>query len=205
MSNNISRFWSWFSDHSVELADANIPQTLIAQLEEQLFAIHRLDWEIGPGRSAPNLFALSPRGDRQALKLTRGIVAQAPKLTGWEFYPAKQPREWNLVFSLNVKDKEVEIDGKRWEFVAYKFDDGTYDLVLKPDSTKGLSDDYLNWAATIIADGEIGEEKRLELIGNIEVVKTWDEKAVRSARILEPGLLAKSVGQSDGVRPLDAT
>ena len=189
----IASFWNWFSEHCGELASGDIPQTLIAQLEERLFAIHRLDWEIGPGQKSLNSFALSPRGDRQTLQLTRSIVAQAPKLPGWEYCPAKPRREWDLVFSLNVNGEEVEIDGKRWEFVAFKFDDGTFDLIFKPDNTHGLTDDYLNWAATIIADGEIGEEKRMDLIGNIEVVTAWDDKAGRFARALEPGLLVKSL------------
>jgi hypothetical protein len=184
-------FWTWFSAHSAELGAADIPQALIDQLEERLFAIHRLDWEIGPGLETPNLFALSPRGDRSTLVITREIIAQAPKLKGWSFYPAKPPRQWNLVFSLNVDGKEIEIDGKRWQFVAYKFDDGTFDLVFKPDKQEGLSPDYLNWAAIIIADGEIGEERRMDLIGNIEVVGAWDEKIGASAQTLELGLLAK--------------
>jgi hypothetical protein len=172
-------------------------KSTIADLEEHLFAIHRLDWEIGPGHLAPNLFALSPRGDRQALEITRGIVALAPKLSDWEFYPAKPPRSWSLVFNLNVGTKSVTIDGKRWEFVAYKFDDGTYDLMLKPDNPAGLSAEYLNLAATIIVDGEIGEENRIDRVGNIELVTSWDEDAAKYSRILEPGLLA-SVAKRSG-------
>jgi len=187
----ISSFWKWFADHSTELASADIPQDLVGELEKRLFTIHRLDWEIGPGRNVSNLFALSPRGNSELLQLTRSIIAQAPMLVGWELWPAKPPRDWNLVFSLIVNGTSVEIDGKLWEFVAYKFKDGTHDLVLKPDSIKGLSEDYLYWAATIIADGELGEEARMELITNTEVVTSWDERAAKSAKKLRPSLLAK--------------
>ena len=192
-------FWTWFSVHSEELGAADIPPALIIQLEERLFAIHRLDWEIGPGRKTPNLFALSPRGERSTLVITREIVAQAPKLKGWSFYSAKPPRQWNLVFRLNVNGREIEIDGKRWQFVAYKFDDGTFDLVFKPDSQEGLSPDYINWAAIIIADGEIGEERRMDLIRSIEIVDAWDEKMGASAQPLELGLLAKILDEAKGV------
>lgn len=198
----IQSFWKWFSEHSAELAAADVPQPLISDLEERLFTIHQLDWEIGPGQTSPNLFALSPRGERELLRVTRSIIAQAPNLVGWEFHPAKPPRAWNLVFSVMVNDKSIEVDGKLWEFVLFEFKDGTYDLVLNPDCYRTLPEEYLYWAATIIADGELGEEARMDLITKIEVVKTWDETTARSARKLEPGLLAGLVKQlTPGKRP----
>jgi hypothetical protein len=190
---NVAIFWRWFSAHESMLAAKTIPSKLISELEERLFAVAHLDWEIGPGKTAASLFAISPKGDREKLNLTRRVIAQAPKLNGWEFYPAKPARKWNLEFRLNAKDGPVDVDGKKWEFVAYRFDDGTYDLVLKPDRDQGLPDDYLGWAATIIVDGELGEEKRIEAIGNIEVLKAWDKDAAKSARKLEVGLLKKVI------------
>jgi hypothetical protein len=190
-----SEFWGWFKKHSSELAAHDIPEALIEELETRLHEIHELDWEIGPGRNAPNFFALSPRGDKDLLKLTRAVITKAPDLPAWEFFPAKPPRNWNLVFSLTVDDASIEIDGKLWEFIAYKFKDGTYDLVFKPDSTKGLSEDYLYWAAMIIADGELGEEIRMELVQTLEVVTAWDAKMTPSARKLQPGGLAKLLGR----------
>jgi hypothetical protein len=192
----IQSFWKWFAEHSSGLAGAAVPQPLVSQLEKRLFAIHRLDWEIGPGRTSPSFFALSPRGERELLRVTRSIVAQAPALTGWEFYPAKPPRAWNLVFSVSVGGRWVEIDGKQWEFIAFKFNDGTYDLVLKPDDRMGLSEEDLYWAAIIVADGELGEETRMDLVPTIEVVMKWEEGLAQSAKKLEPGLLAKVVKRS---------
>ena len=192
---DVASFWRWFSEHSSELAAKSVLPDLVAQLETRLFAIARLDWEIGPGRNAANLFALSPRGDQEALQLTQSVIAQAPNLTDWEFYPAKPPRNWNLAFKLRVNDEAIEIDGKQWEFVAYEFNDGTYDLMFRSNSTQDLSEDYLNWAATIIVDGELGEEKRMKAIGNIEVVEAWDTKAAPAARKLEVGLLSKVIDQ----------
>jgi len=190
-SEHIASFWKWFSDHSSELSAPSIPDLLITELEQRLFLIHRLDWEIGPGLKEANLFALSPRGDRETLCLTRYIIADAPKIKGWEFHPAKPRRTWNLIFNLMVDREPVEVDAKLWEFVAYKFNDGTYDLIFKPHLGKTLTEDYLHWAATIIVDGELGEEKRMERIGKIEIVTSWDEKAAPSARKLEIGLLEK--------------
>jgi hypothetical protein len=187
----IESFWKWFAANSAALSSNTIPESLISELEDRLFAIERLDWEIGPGQHAPNLFALSPRGDADLLQTTRNIIALAPELPSWEIYPAKPPRAWNLIFTLSGEDSTVEIDAKCWEFVAYKFKDGTYDLLFKPDDRKGLSEDYLCWAATIVVDGEIGEEARIEKVGQIEVVSSWNEREAPSARKLELGSLSE--------------
>src|SRR5579863_9188193 len=89
--NEIELFWRWFSEHSSQLDPDSISNALVAELEKRLFSICRLDWEIGPGIDAANLFALSPRGEDQLLLLTRMMVARAPRLPDWEFYPAKPP------------------------------------------------------------------------------------------------------------------
>ena len=196
LPDSVPRFWEWFADNQAALAMASVPDSLVVELEARLFAICKLDWEIGPGRNAPNMLALSPRGDPGLLQLTRGIVAQAPPLSGWEFHPAKPPRTWNLVFTLEKADSRTEIDAKLWEFVLYKFRDGTFDLLLKPERNLALPEDYLGWAAIIIADGEIGEETRMERISTLEVVNSWDDKSAKNASKLEPGLLAKLMSLS---------
>jgi len=193
LMNSITEFWTWFADHRAQLSDGKSVEPLIPELEEKLFAICRVDWEIGPGRKAPHLFALSPRGSCETLDITRLIIDQAPSIDGWEFSPAKPPRFWQLVFELKVDDDEITIDGKTWEFVIYRFKDGTYDLLFKPGDGNDLPEEYKRWAATIIADGEIGEEKRMRLVGTIEVVENWDEKTARSARKLESGLLGSVI------------
>jgi hypothetical protein len=185
----IARFWGWFSDHASELAGIDIHQLLLSELERRLFAICEFDWEIGPGQKVPHFFALSPAGDRKLLELTRAVIEKAPNLRDWEFYPAKPPRNWNLAFELIVRGEPVEIDGTTWECVKLRLENETCDLIFKPGKFSRLSQSYLNWAATIIVDGELGEEKRMELVRDIKVVKSWDDGAGRAATKLRPGLL----------------
>lgn len=189
----IADFWKWFSEHSAEFAAVTIGQELLSQLENRLFAIDRVDWEIGPGRRSACLFSLSPRGDPERLKLTRKIIGQAPQLHGWEFSPAKLERAWNLVFQISVNGKNIDVDGKLWEFVAYKFKDGRFDLDFRPDEASSLPQNEAHLAATIIIDGELGEERRMALVGDVGIVDSWDENVSRSARRLEVGLLAKVI------------
>jgi len=192
-TDKIKAFWNWFSCHQKELGEDNVAPDIIAELEEQLFLIKRLDWEIGPGSRTSHQFALSPQGDLQLLEFTTKIIELAPRIEDWEFFAAKPPKSWNLIFELLVEGAPHSVDGKLWEFVAYKFKDGTYDLVFKPNSSNELSEEYLYWASTIIIDGEIGEERRMRKVGKVEIVATWDNKSAGNARRLELGLLEKII------------
>jgi hypothetical protein len=122
------------------------------------------------------------------------MTAVAPQLDSWEFHPAKPSRDWSLVFTVVVEGEEIEVDANTWEFVVYKFKDDTCDLVFKPDKIPSRLNDSLDLAGIIIANGELGEEKRIDLIERIEVVEAWDERAARAARRLAPGLLADVFG-----------
>jgi hypothetical protein len=191
--NNISQFWKWFAENNVVLGHKDVPESLVAQLEEHLFAIDRFDWEIGPGSVRQHRFSLSPCGDIEKLTLTQTIVKAAPSLDGWEFYSAKQPREWMLSFSLMADNLPVEIDAKLWEIVVYKLKNGMYDILFKPNTTMGLKEEHLYWAATIILDGELGEEKRIEKIAGVEIVSDWSDDTRKSARALEVGMLNRII------------
>jgi hypothetical protein len=192
--NNIPAFWLWFSEHKVMLGATDVSQELISEFEEKLFVIDQLGWEIGPGLHVAHRLSLSPYGNFEKLNLTRKIIQMAPSFEDWEFHVAMPPKDWNLSFNLMIANSPFVVDGKLWEFVAYKFKDGTYDLIYKPDSlSKQLGDKYLQLAATIITDGELGEEQRIEAIPKIEVVLEWSEDMRKFARKLEPGLLRKSL------------
>lgn len=192
----IDEFWGWFSDHSEELRPNRVTPQLIAELEHRLFAIRKLDWEIGPAKDERARLVISPAGNRDQLPVVREIIARAPLLPRWEFHAGKVRRDWNLRFTIDVGDRSVEIDAKRWEFVLYEFKDGTFDLVLKPDEPQDLSPVHLDLAAVIIVDGELGEETRLSKILALDVVSAWNSEQSGSARSLEPGLLAKLVGSA---------
>jgi hypothetical protein len=197
MNKKIDEFWQWFIQHSKNLESTEIPSTDLKEFEARLFSIHQLDWEIGPGSTKSCMLAISPKGDRNLLALTREIVSAAPfaNLPNWEFLHAKPSRKWNLEFSVSVDEHPVQIDAKKWEFIIFGFDDGAFDLVLKPSSeVASLNNETLQLAATIIADGELGEEFRMARVNEIEVVKKWDDDLAERASILEPGRLKSLMG-----------
>ena len=190
----VDSFWKWFVEQQAALAVDQVEAGLLEDLDERVRDLGDFDWEIGPGKKQRCFLALSPRGDREGLAHTREVMSRAPSVAGWEFYAAKPPRDWSLVFTMERRGEELSIDATAWEFVAYLFKDGTFDVLLKPPATPLLSEEEAQCAAIVIVDGELGEATRLELVGSIEVVKEWDAKARAAARKLEVGLLARALG-----------
>jgi len=190
----VSSFWAWFEKHRDELAADEMDSKLVEELDTRVRRMGNFDWEVGPGRKEPCFFALSPAGEVETLSETRRVIDQAPKLPGWELHPAKPPRQWLLEFDLDRDGTDVAVDGKEWEVVVYRFKDGTFDVLLKPPEDSDLSDEEAEWAARVLVDGELGEAVALELVNELETVRTWDEKAEPKARKLEVGLLSSIVG-----------
>lgn len=143
------------------------------------------------------MLAISPNGDAAHLAITRAIVALAPDLGGWEIHAAKPPRQWQLGFEIGAgtPERTITIDGTRWETVPHRLRDGRYDLVFRPDAAYGAA--VAEQAAEILVEGELGEAARIELVRNVEVVASWDERAATLVRRLAPGLLATLVRRTN--------
>ena len=75
----------------------------------------------------------------------------------------------------------------------------SFDVVFKPDATcNALSRSALLHAATIVVDGELGEELRHEAIREIDITTTWEPREQRGARLLAPGLLREKIARARG-------
>jgi hypothetical protein len=198
MQKEIQEFWRWFMGHREQLSSRSVLDATIKELEDKLSSLKITDWEIGPGKKAKYMMAFSPAGNSNTLEITKEIIKSCPTelLKEWEFYPAKAPKNWDLRFFINNNnDESIEVDGKLWELIVYKFKDKTYDVVMKPPEAllKSLNSEALNWAAIIIVDGEIGEELRITRVKDIEVVKKWDSKDQTMVKVLRPGLLLNMI------------
>jgi hypothetical protein len=90
-------------------------------------------WEIGPGEQTDWFLALSPDRDPGSLALTREIVREAPKLPGWEILSCRPRKKWDLRFEIEGTSGPIEVDARSWRFVAYRYPDGIYDVVVLVD------------------------------------------------------------------------
>jgi len=165
----IEAFWKWFATISPRLAASDTDPTLLDALSKRVALLGEdLHWEFGPGRTEEHAFVISPDGDKRWLATTRYIVERAPVLAGWQFHPAKPPKQWDLKVSI----EGIAYDANPWRYVLYAFPDDTYDIVVEQNNVADLRP----LAANIVVDGLLGEDVRLEIIGDIDVVDALDDQ-----------------------------
>lgn len=168
----IEEFWNWFALIANSLEKDFNQEGLLKDLDDRISQLGDITWEIGPGKTAPNILIVSPSGDKSLLSLTKDIVKHAPQIKNWEFYYAKPPKEWISVFSIYDNDDfEYVINIESWEYNLYKFADGSYDIVIKADNIKNLTLDLQQIAMEVALDNILGEEKR---IGSFEIIERVD-------------------------------
>jgi len=173
----ISEFWDWFQSVCDGFGERFENSTLIDQLDLRVASLGGVSWEIGPAidPSKENMLVITPCGNSDLLCMTKRIVSMAPDSNKWEFYYAKPPKNWQLLFFVaDENGREIEVDASDWEYVLLRFPDGTIDIVIQAPSLSGLNDNLKGVAAEIALDGELGEEIRIKLLGEIEVVHAFE-------------------------------
>lgn len=183
----INDFWKWFDAVHSHFGKHFENQSLVDELDSRIANMGNYSWEIGPGFRNPDnsMLVFSPSGDAQILEDTRNIVDRAPFIAGWEFYPAKPPKQWNRVFCMQISSNEI-IDARSWSYVAHAENPGRFRLVIVAPALNNMSPILRTIAAEIFLDGEVGEAERIHRISSIEVVTSCDpEFALKSRPIAE--------------------
>jgi hypothetical protein len=185
---SIESFWNWFTVNASRFDNQSTTDDFIAELDDRILDIGDFTWEVGPGIHKEYQLVISPHGDKDLLKQTRNIVAMAPVLDQWEFYPARQPLQGSPIFILHTDKGDVSFDASNWQYILYKFPDNTFDIVLKASTIQDFSPTDQAMAACLAIDGIIGEELRIAVFVEIEVVKEFEEGEKPGAPTL-PNLL----------------
>lgn len=172
----IAEFWDWFSKNCGSFGIDFNNTELLKELDRWITSLGNFSWEIGPGTDKENALVISPGGDLALLNETKRIVGEAIKSDSWEFYYAKQPKQWELKFDFETRDNAiVEVDGSRWEYVLLRYDDGMFEIIIKAPLLNQLDQSDKNAAAEILLDGIIGEEQRMRFICGIDVVEEFEK------------------------------
>ena len=178
-SARIRDFWTWFAGACGTFGERFENAAAIGELGAKIAGLGRFSWELGPGRKNPydTLLVISPGGDRDLLPLAREIVAQAPPLPGWEYSPARPPKEWDLRASLEYDGVgTIFLDARRWRYALLKQPDGRYEIEICAPELAYYDEVVKQVAAGIILDWELGEDVRLDHIAAIQVVAEFDER-----------------------------
>lgn len=194
---NVQAFWDWFSVHQESLRHLSSDPEMTDTLNRAVDRLGDFDWEIGPGTRASHFFALSPQGDKDSLTLTKRIIQAAPDLPEWEWLPAKPLREWNLQFYFLRPEGPVFVNGATWGCVIFRYPDGDYEVDFYPPDTLQLNMEDLELAAIIILDGELGEERRLNLVSHINIITEAQTETPAEPRLLRPGYLRRLIVQDN--------
>lgn len=175
-------FWDWFSKHYLDFGENFDNEKILTELDDKLRDLSVFSWEIGPGTGADNQLVISSGGDLDLLPITKKIVSYAKSIAGWEFYYAKPPKEWDLIFDFEKDNGDViNIDASNWQYVLLRYEDGGFEIIIQADDLDGLSEVDELIASEILLDGILGEEIRMLHISNIEVVKNFDSEHVNKS------------------------
>lgn len=179
----VKEFWDWFAASADGFGERFDNQPLIRELDERVTALGGFAWELGPGLKEKNALVISPAGDRRRLTQTRNIIAQAPTIAGWEFHPAKPPKQWGLVFEMEAVDgATIQIDARDWRYVLLRHADGGFEVLVEAPNLADLSDEDRISAAEIVLDGVLGEQRRLEMPAEVGVIDKFDGETEHAAK-----------------------
>jgi hypothetical protein len=180
----IRDFWGWFAGACTTFGDTFENAAAIEELARRIAELGEFSWEIGPGLSNPSnlLLVISPGGNRDLLPRTREIVALAPACPGWEFAPARPPKQWDLRAALEYEGVgSLFLDARPWRYALQKDPQGKLRIVICAPDLTYYDPVVQQVAAGIILDGELGEEARLDHLAAIHVVAEFDESLADSA------------------------
>lgn len=171
-TSDILDFWRWFASVCGGFASHFENAALLKELDQHVTALGPFTWEVGPSRNSnDSILVISPGGHAELLQETKTIVDLAPACPGWQFFSAKQPKDWERRFFMNdSQGNQLAVDASEWRYVLYGYPDGVFDIVVHAPDLAGLSEQDQITAAEIVLDGELGEEARLSLINEIEIV-----------------------------------
>jgi hypothetical protein len=184
MSNNsglnrqqVRQFWVWFSKRCHDFGPKFENSQLINELDEWVTSLGEFTWEIGPGKVKANALVLSPNGDKDLLESTKEMIQSAIECKDWEYYYAKQPKDWSLEFEFETDKGDVlEIDASKWDYLLLQYEDGMFEVIFKAPALSKLDEGDKQVIAEILLDGILGEEMRIQKISGTEIVSKFESK-----------------------------
>jgi hypothetical protein len=170
-------FWQWFVKNErtikecIENDNSVHREFVVEQLNERILSFGMLTWDIGLNEDENWFLALSPNGNKDILKISQSIMAEAPEHMDWLFYSSKPAKNWNRQFSVydDYLDEQL-VDASNWHYLIFEDGDGKLALVLEAGNVMHLDQELAETAAEKFVIHEIGELHRIQFIGSVEIV-----------------------------------
>lgn len=184
----VSEFWNWFGKQADAIASEPENSGLLGELDRRVSALDsRLSWEIGPGLAKPWQLVLSPNLDRELRKFASSVVSAAPALEQWEFYAARQPKDWDYRVDLYRDDRaeNISVDASNWTFVLLKYPDGIREILMKASGLPDMNDDDRRQAAAITLVSILGEDVVMDVIDEFDLVDELEPRFAERERPIQ--------------------
>lgn len=173
----IKNLWKWFFANEekirncIENESASEQDYISEQLNNLILDMGVFSWEIGPGNSKDWSLIISPNGDKNLLRKSRGIIEKAPELDKWEFHYNRPARDWDRKFVIyDGYMDEQEINASDWNYVCKKAKNGKTELIFEGSNIKHLDKETALIAANMVIVNEIGEETKINKIASVDIV-----------------------------------
>ncbi|MGA2046330.1 MAG: hypothetical protein ABSG96_01490 [Terracidiphilus sp.] len=181
-------FWSWFGENCDVIAADVGNQSLVRELDRMVLNLAPgLSWEIGPGLSKPWQFVISPSLDRGLQVIAKTVVASAPNLESWEFFSARQAKDWDyrIKFQRENDGGELAINAKNWTFVLLRYPDGFREILLKGRESSVLSEEDSRMACSVVLESILGEDALLDSVDQFELVAELESRFEEGERPIQ--------------------
>jgi hypothetical protein len=165
----IDRWWAAFRDHAPRIGATFLRKDdldVAAFMQEHLQPIDpRLMWEFGPAlKTKGHRLVITPEGARTLRPMLGTLLAEAPELAGWEFYPYRLPDPPDALDMVEART------GRRpagLKVRAAKGDGHRIDLTFLEPGHEG-DEDEVRFAGFIATETVLGEEALDTWIGAID-------------------------------------
>ena len=176
MQYKINQFWEWFVQHEQEFREVEDANRVVEMLNNQVLDFGLFSWQIGEGNVKPHHFTISPNGDKIRLRLSKQIMAKAPNLEHWEFYPSKPPKlNWDYHFEAFDRSLiKQSFNTQNWEVVLRSNSSEKLQIIIFAENILQLDEDDLPMVADLVVTNLIGEEMKIHFVESIHFVDDFE-------------------------------
>jgi len=181
MEEKIINLWRWFvssENHIIKAIETGIgADDVVDKINELVLSFGMFTWHIEKGETKNWAFTISPNGDKELLKTSREVIAEAPTLSNWEFHHCKQPKaNWDRKFIIHDSDHDQqEIDASAWNYVLNP-KENQFELILEATNIGHIDDDAVLEVADQFIIYELGEEVKINKIESIELKEEFEDE-----------------------------
>lgn len=171
----VAQFWAWYAEVAPRFYETiearkcpDLTSEVSAKVEE---LVPGFAWVFGPGEhERGHSFTLTGEGDFHRQLLTQYWLGQAPTLSGWTFYAARQPGQ--------IRGQHLKMDGRKldpieiWITPFINHDGKKIDITVWHPLFETMQEEELSSVLFIFLDEALGEYSTQQWIGEIKLEPT---------------------------------